>query len=130
MTWHRDLADALGGLVAAEGTFTVARTTGARGFTRSSFTFAVMLGSADRTTVELLRDVLGVGRIRLYQRRREHHDDAVVFAVRAFADLLDVVVPFMDEHLPHSYKREQYLRWRAELLTYDRIRRQRRNAVE
>jgi hypothetical protein len=33
----------------------------------------------------------------------------------------------MDEHLPPSYKRDQYLRWRVELVTYweDKARRRR-----
>ena len=43
----------------------------------------------------------------------------MVFAVRAFRELVDVVVPFLDEHLPPSYKRTQYETWRAQLLAYD-----------
>jgi hypothetical protein len=31
-------------------------------------------------------------------------------------DLVGIVAPFMDAHLPASYKRSQYLAWRAELL--------------
>jgi hypothetical protein len=31
---------------------------------------------------------------------------------------VEVVVPFMDEHLPPSHKRGQYLAWRAELVDY------------
>lgn len=96
------------------------------GTARPSFTFAVMLGARDRDMAELPHQFLGVGRLRTYPRRQEHHDDAVVFAVRAFADLVDVVVPFMDEHLPPSHKRTQYLAWRDELLAYDRGRRGRR----
>lgn len=116
-------ADQLGGIVAAEGTFNVARTVADSGAERLSFTFAVMLGAVDRITLDLLHAYLGVGRIRTYARRQEHHDDCVVFAVRAFADLLDVVVPFMDEHLPPSHKRTQYLAWREQLVAYDRGRR-------
>jgi len=33
-------------------------------------------------------------------------------------DHLAVTIPFMDEHLPESYKRRQYLAWKAELLEY------------
>jgi hypothetical protein len=120
------LADFLGGMVAAEGTFTRAEVPAAEGTTRLTFTFAVALGSTDREMLELLRDALGVGRLRSYARRRAHYDDEVVFAVRAFRDLLDVVVPFMDAHLPPSHKRVQYLAWRSELLTYDELRRNRR----
>jgi hypothetical protein len=120
------LADGLGGVVAAEGTFTVAHIERADGTSRPSFTFAVMLGAIDRATVELFAQYLGVGRVRTYPRRQEHHDDSVVFAVRAFGELIDVVVPFMDEHLPPSHKRRQYLAWRHQLLAYDRVRRGRR----
>lgn len=120
------LADGIGGFVAAEGTFAVAFLTGARGATRPSFTFAVALGALDRSTLELLQQYFGVGRVRDYPRRREHHDDSAVFAVRAFADLVDVIAPFMDAHLPPSHKRAQYLAWRAQLLAYDRVRRGRR----
>jgi hypothetical protein len=33
-------------------------------------------------------------------------------------DHVEVIVPFMDQHLPPSHKREQYLAWRAQLLDY------------
>jgi hypothetical protein len=66
----------------------------------------------------LLRAVLGVGHIYAYPRRRLHYDDETIFAVRKMKDLVEVVVPFMDEHLPPSYKRQQYLTWRDELLDY------------
>lgn len=125
---HAAIADGIGGLVAAEGTFAVVQVRDARGGIRPSFTFAVMLGAVDRLTLDLFHAYLGVGRIRTYARRKEHHDDCVVFAVRAFADLLDVIVPFMDEHLPPSHKRTQYLAWREQLLAYDRVRRGGRRA--
>ena len=41
-------------------------------------------------------------------------------------------MPFLDEHLPPSYKREQYLVWRAELMAYwdERARRRRTCTVD
>ncbi len=120
------LAQQLGGIVAAEGTFSVVHSAVGDGAVRSSFGFAVMLGAVDRMTLDLFQAYLGVGRIRTYRRRKAHHDDCVVFAVRAFSDLLDVIVPFMDEHLPPSHKRTQYLTWREHLLAYDRTRSDRR----
>jgi hypothetical protein len=117
------LADHLGGVVAAEGTFSAA-VAGRRvdGTTRPTFGFAITLGSSDAVTAHLFHDVLGVGRIRRYPRRAEHYDDEVVFAVRAIPELVGVVVPFMDEHLRPSHKRTQYEAWRAELLAYDAVR--------
>jgi len=38
--------------------------------------------------------------------------------VQSQRQLIEVIVPFMDEHLPESYKRQQYLEWRAKLLDY------------
>jgi hypothetical protein len=105
-----DIADRLGGFVAAEGCFTGA---GAR-----RFRFAVGLGATDATMCEQLRDFLGVGYIHRSPRRKAHYDDEVALAVTSLAELVNVVVPFMDEHLPPSHKRDQYEAWRARLLEY------------
>jgi hypothetical protein len=115
----------LAGFVAGEGTFTRATLDGGSNGPRRTLAFAVGLGATDREMCEHLRALLGVGRVRWYPRRQPHYDDEVVYAVRAFGDLIDVVVPFMDEHLPASHKRSQYEGWRAELLAYDSVRRQR-----
>jgi hypothetical protein len=114
--------DYLGGFIAAEGTFTTSGLDGGSNGLRQTFGFAVALGASDEEMCDLLRLVLGVGRVRRYPRRKPHYDDEVVYAVRAFRDLIDVVVPFMDEHLPPSYKRTQYEAWREELLGYDATR--------
>jgi hypothetical protein len=119
------IGDFLAGFVAAEGTFTRATVDGGSNGPRPTFAFAVGLGATDREMCELLRAFLGVGRVRWYPRRQPHYDDEVVYAVRAFGDLIEVVVPFMDEHLPASHKRSQYDGWREELLAYDSVRGQR-----
>ena len=110
---NHPLADFLGGFVAAEGCFTAAGTE-----TKHSFTFAVALGETDAAACELLHDFFGCGTIHHYARRKAHYDDEVRFQVRKLRDLIERVVPFMDEHLPASYKREQYLVWRTQLLDY------------
>ncbi len=97
----------------AEGSFTVVRST-----TKSSFTFAVALGATDTEACEWLAAFFGCGTIHTYPRRQAHYDDEVRFQVRRLADLVDRVAPFMDDHLPPSYKRDQYLAWRDDLLTY------------
>lgn len=51
-------------------------------------------------------------------RRKAHYDDEVIFSVQSMRDHLAATIPFMDAHLPESYKRQQYLAWRAELLEY------------
>ena len=108
-----DVADFLGGFVAAEGSFTASTLP-----SRLAFTFAVALGATDADTCDLLHDFFGCGTIHHYPRRKAHYDDEVRFQVRKLRDLIERVVPFMDEHLPASYKREQYLVWRTQLLDY------------
>ena len=105
-----DLVGFAGGFVAAEGCFTRA---GPR-----RFRFAVHLGATDASMCWYFAALLGVGHVNNYRRRRPHYDDETVYAVTSLPDLVEVVVPFMDEHLPPSYKREQYLAWRADLLEY------------
>jgi hypothetical protein len=92
----------------------------------------VALGAADAGMCALLHEFLEVGHVRRYPRRRDHYDDEVVWVVRSLRELIEVVVPFLDEHLPASYKRDQYLVWRADLLAYwdGRAKRRRECTVE
>lgn len=82
------------------------------------FQCAVALGATDAGMCEMLHEFLGIGRVHRYQRRRPHYDDEVVWMVRSMRELVETLVPFLDEHLPASYKREQYGLWRGELMTY------------
>ena len=106
-----DLAAFIGGFVAAEGCF---HARAAEGW----FSFAVSLGACDQEMVDALYEFFGCGRTTWRRRRRAHFDDEVTFVVRRIRDLVEVIVPFMDEHLPPSYKRVQYEVWRAALMEY------------
>jgi hypothetical protein len=101
----------IAGFVAAEGTFTGHATP-----TRRRFSFAVALGARDRASRDLLHEFFGCGTVHWSPRRKPHYDDEVAFAVQKLRDLVEVVVPFMDRHLPPCHKRTQYEAWRAELL--------------
>jgi hypothetical protein len=101
----------IGGFVAAEGTFV--RTGAGR-----KFSFGVALGALDSESCDRLHAFFGAGSIVRSVRRRDHYDDEVQFQVRSLKDLVHIVIPFMDAHLPPSYKREQYLQWKLELLHY------------
>lgn len=103
-------AEFLAGFATAEGCFT--------GDRKRRLRFAVALGATDRGMCEAFRDFLGVGRVSFTPRRRPHYDDESAFVVDSVYELADVVVPFMDEHLPPSYKRQQYEAWREELLDF------------
>lgn len=99
----------LGGFTAAEGYF---------GRTSDAFAFRVAVGSKDIGMCELLRETLGVGRVYAYPPRREGYEGSAVFGVRSHPDLVNVVVPFMDKFLIESYKRQQFMVWRAALLDF------------
>jgi hypothetical protein len=105
------LAGFLGGFVAGDGCFCIT-SNGRR------FKFEVGLGAIDRGLCDLLQSFLGIGNVYESPRRTARNDDEVVFAVQSLAELVDVVVPFMDAHLPPSYKRTQYLAWKERLLEY------------
>jgi hypothetical protein len=104
----------LGGFTAAEGCFTRSNPRGAQ----ERFAFRIGLGAADSEMCELFLATLGVGRLVRSARRKAHYDDEIAYSVQSLSQLVDVVVPFMDEWLPPSYKREQYLEWRTALLRY------------
>jgi hypothetical protein len=117
----------IGGFVAAEGTFT-----GGAFSNQVVFRFAVGLGATDAGMCEFMLEFFGVGHIWTSPRRKAHYDDEVTYAVQSQSDLIEVIVPFMDEHLPDSYKRLQYLDWRERLVDYweHRARRRRPCSVE
>lgn len=100
---------AVAGFVAGEGCFTA---------TSRRFAFSVGLGRVDRGMCEALQHFFGCGSIVDSPRRKPHYDDESTYIVRSLPALLEIVVPFMDEHLPPSYKRIQYESWRAALLDY------------
>jgi hypothetical protein len=96
------------------------------------FRFAVQLGAIDSSSCEALRTFFNVGRVYWSPRRKPHHDDVSTYTVQALPELLNVIVPFMDEHLPASFKREQYSEWRGALVDYweNRAKRRRPCTVE
>ena len=108
-----DVADFLAGFVAAEGCFAHS---GAR------FRLAVALADDDVAGVELLRAFTGVGTICRSPPRSERTKGAVIWAVQSRVELLDVVVPWLDDHLAPCHKRQQYEAWRAALLVAGRPR--------
>lgn len=100
----------MAGFVAGEGTFV--HTPPRR------FRFAVSVSSCDAAMCLLAHDFLRVGSVTTSAPRRANHTEVVTFAVQSLVDLVEVVVPFMDEHLPPCHKRDQYLSWRKQLLRY------------
>ena len=65
-----------------------------------------------------LHTFFGCGNIYWNPRRKAHYDDECTFAIQSLRDHVNVTIQFMDVHLPVSYKREQYLTWREQLVDY------------
>jgi hypothetical protein len=106
-----EFAQFIGGFVAGEGSFVV---TGLP----PTFTFAVGVSAADAALCERMQQFFGCGTLVRFPKRKPHYHDEVRYQVRSLPDLVGVIVPFMDDHLPASYKRTQYEVWRAALLDY------------
>lgn len=100
----------LGGFVAAEGCFS---RSGER-----RFRFSIAVAASDSGMCRVARDLLQAGSIYRQPRRRPSYEDESIFVVQSLRELATRVVPFMDEHLPPSHKRDQYLVWREALLDY------------
>jgi LAGLIDADG endonuclease len=107
-------ASFLGGFTAAEGCFTRSRPRG----TQQRFAFSVGLGASDSYMCELFLESFMVGHIVRAPRRKPHYDAEIAFRVQSLIELVEVIVPFMDEWLPSSHKRLQYQEWRGALLEY------------
>ncbi len=103
----------IAGFVVAEGSFVTSSTP-----SKTRFFFAVSLGATDAPLCDDLQQFFGCGTIHSSPRRQPHYDDEVRFQIADRSDLLNRLIPFMDEHLPPSYKRLQYEAWREKLLHY------------
>lgn len=109
----------LGGFIAAEGSFV-------RTGRPPTFRLTVGLGATDAAMCDVLQQFLGCGRIYTSPRRAAHYDDEVQFVVASIRDHMERVIPFMNTHLPPSYKRVQFEAWRDALLEYWATRARRR----
>ena len=88
-----EVAAYLGGFVAAEGCFHARPETGGSRSPSRSVPATGRWSSCSTSSS-------GAAASRRYGRRQPHYDDEVTFVVRRLRDLVEVVVPFMDEHLP------------------------------
>ena len=70
--------------------------------------FAVTQGASSGTALEELQEFFGVGR--LYRNRRDdnHREDLLQYRVERRLDLLEVVIPFFEEHPLRTAKRADF----------------------
>jgi hypothetical protein len=112
----------LGGLVAAEGSFSVVRIgkNFADGSPRYRFVFAVKMIQADRPLLEALHSFLGTGNL-LDERARKHWQPMSSFSITSLKRHHRATIQFAEAFLPPSQKRRQFDAWRMSMAEYERI---------
>ncbi len=112
----------LGGLVAAEGSFYVARATPSTfrdGSPRKRFVFELVMATRDRQLLEQLRALLGFGSITDRSPSHAHWQPTAALRVASRKAHFTATIPFADRHLLPSAKRRQFEQRRCQLLEYD-----------
>lgn len=110
----------LGGLVAGEGSFCVARVRSAYadGSERMRFVFGITMASRDGALLEQLQAFLGCGSINDRAPAKRGWQPTSSFVVTSQRAHLQFVIPSADRYVLASAKREQFLRWKEALFTY------------
>jgi hypothetical protein len=77
------------------------------------------MATRDRSLLEQLREALGFGSIQDRKPARQGWQPTSVFSVASRKAHVAATIPFMEQFLLHSAKREQFEQWRDALLAYD-----------
>lgn len=124
--WCSDLRAAsftLAGFVAGEGSFVVTRALPNRadGSARSRFVLKVGVASRDRPLLLALQALLGgQGSIQDLPPAKAHWQPHSAYSINSRLRIRTVVIPFFDQFLLRSAKRDQFDRWRDEFEAYER----------
>jgi hypothetical protein len=112
----------LGGFVAGEGWFSIVdrRVPFVRdGSPRRRWVFGVSVADRDQPMLVALKSFLGCGTLRRAHRRRSHHLPIAIFEVHSSKLHHAAVIPFAEQFLLPSQKRDQFHRWRDALYEYE-----------
>jgi hypothetical protein len=112
----------LAGLVAGEGSYSIARRRAAfaDGTPRLRFVFSLGMARRDRPLLEALQRFLGVGAIYDLSARKPHRQPESGLWVSDRRSHHQSVIPFSDRFLlPQTAKWRQYVAWREALLRYE-----------
>lgn len=113
----------LGGLVAGEGSFYIARKKepfAATGAPRLRFVFLITMAVRDRPLLEALRNFLGYGSIHLTPPKQSHHQTCATLTIASIKAHRASTIPFADRFLLQSAKRQQFETWRHAMDEYER----------
>jgi hypothetical protein len=107
-------------LIAGEGCFLVG-SIGTRndGSERLRFRFTIKMADREVDALRDLHGVLGVGAISFQAARRATWQPTATYSVHSRRAIRTSLIPFCDEHLLWSFKRQQYLHWRERFITYE-----------
>jgi hypothetical protein len=75
--------------------------------------FVVTQGAGSAAALEELHEFFGVGRVYRNQRHDNHREDLLQYRVGRLADLLEVVIPFFEEHPLRTAKRVDFEKFAA-----------------
>lgn len=112
----------LAGFIAGEGSFSISigRRTWPDGDPVRKFVFSVHVASRDRPILQELTDFLGVGSICNAQPERPGWQPTSTLSVRSLRAHRKVTIPFGEQFLLPSAKRDQFEDWRDALMAYVR----------
>lgn len=116
----RPLGFMLGGFIAGEGCFYNSKLlqTFQDGSPKKRFVFCVSVASRDLPLLRLLRTVVGYGSIRQANVTNPAWLPQSVLTVNSLLAHQNATIPFMDEFLLQSAKREQFLKWKEAFEAY------------
>jgi hypothetical protein len=122
LTAWRCIGFTLGGVVAGEGSFTIAhkRPPFADGSPRLRFVIQVSMAERDRPLLEALKTFLGFGSIYTAPPRQTDWLPMSVFTIASLRAHHAATIPFASTFLLPCEKRSQFLTWRDALVTYER----------
>ena len=105
------------GFVDGEGCFaiSVVRNAGCRLGWQVQHEFSVTQAATSLGALELLREIFGVGHLIVNRRHDNHRGPMWRFSVKRRHELLDVVVPFFEEHPLITAKRDDFIRFSSVL---------------
>ncbi len=101
------------GFVDGEGCFaiSVVRNAGCRLGWQVQHEFSVTQSATSLAALELLREYFGVGHLIVNRRRDNHREPMWRFSVKRRHELMDVVVPFFEDHPLITAKRGDFIRF-------------------
>ncbi len=70
--------------------------------------FAVTQSESSRASLDKIRDFFGIGNVYVNTRYDNHNEHLYRYVVRSRKDLLNVIIPFFEEHQLHTTKKQNF----------------------